>query len=259
MTRRPTPHADSAGVPWSGRTLAPQPFAGDTGEPDPGLAAALAGHAAGRVPTPDVVAALGPARVMVAVVATEEEGATDPVTGLPADARADMALVTLTGQDGRRALPVFSGTAALAAWDPQARPVPVESARAAQACVAEGCDLLLLDPAGPVTVQVPRPAVWALGQGRDWVPSPADPLVADAVRRAAGTDPRILAASCAPGHRAELRVRLELRPGLDRADLDVLLAAVGERLAADPVLAERVDSLELAPEAAAPTGPGRAP
>lgn len=250
MTRHPTPQADSAGVPWSGRTLNPTPFAGDTGAPDPDLAAASAGHAEGRVPLEQVVAALAAARLMVAVVATEEETAVDPATGLPVDSRADMALVTLTGADGRRALPVFSGAAALAAWDAAARPVPVEAARAAQACVAEGCDLLLLDPAGPVTVLVPRPAVWAVGQGRAWLPSPADPEVAAAVRQALTGDPRVRDVDCLPGRGAELRVRLLLEPGLDRSGLDAVLAAAGERLAADPVVAERVDSLELAPEQA---------
>jgi hypothetical protein len=255
MTRHPTPHTDSAGVPWAGRTLNPQPFAGDTGEPDPGLAAALAGHAEGRVPIEDVVAALAPTRLMVAVVATEEETAVDPATGLPVDSRADMALVTLTGRDGRRALPVFSGVAELAGWDSRARPVPVEAARAAQSCVAEGCDLLLLDPAGPVTVLLPRPAVWALGQGRPWLPSPADPEVAAAVSAALSGIRGVHAVDCLPGHGAELRVRLLLEPGLDRSGLDALLASAGERLAAEPLVAERVDSLELAPEQA-PDGAG---
>lgn len=248
MPRHPTPQADSAGVPWTGRTLNPTPFAGDTGEPDAALAAAATGHAEGRVPLAQVVAALAAARLMVAVVATEEETAVDPGTGLPVDSRADMALVTLTGKDGRRALPVFSGTAALAAWDGAARPVPVEAARAAQACVAEGCDLLLLDPAGPATVLVPRPAVWAVGQGRAWLPSPDDPEVAAAVRAALAGIRRLRAAELLPGRGAELRVRLLVEPGLDRAGLDALLAEAGERLAADPLVAERVDSLELAPE-----------
>ena len=46
-----------------------------------------------------------------------------------------MAAMTLLAADGHRALPVFTSIAALAAWDPAARPVPVTAARAAQAAV----------------------------------------------------------------------------------------------------------------------------
>jgi hypothetical protein len=247
VSRRPTGQPDSAGVPWSGRTLAAQPFAGDSGEPDPRLQAALAAHAAGSAETSDVVVALAAARVMVAVVAIEHESAFDPGTGRAADSRAEMALVTLTGPDGRRALPVFSGTASLAGWDPRARPVPVESARAAQASVAEGCDLIVLDPGGPICFQVCRPAVWALGQGRRWLPSPTDPDVLAAVRLAALAGGQVRSVTCRPGRAAELRVLLGLPEGLDAEGLEAVLAGVRDRLAADRLLAERVDSVELAP------------
>ena len=39
-----------------------------------------------------------------------------------------MALPVMIGTDGRRALPAFTSLAALAAWDPAARPVPVPTA-----------------------------------------------------------------------------------------------------------------------------------
>ncbi|MFP5336691.1 MAG: SseB family protein [Actinomycetes bacterium] len=236
---------DSAGVPWQGRSFTPSGFDGDDGSPDAALAAAVAVHAAGTGDLADVVAALAAARLLVPVVAALGEGGTSPQTGLPVEKSADMAMVTLRGRDGRVALPVFSGVPALAAWDTAARPVPVDARRAALAAVAEGADVVVLDVAGPVTVVVPRPAVWAVAQGRAWTPSPRDPEVAAAVARAADAVAGVDGVRCEPGERAELRVVLAVRPGLDRVALSTLTAAVSGALAASEVVAERVDSLEL--------------
>src|SRR2546423_14223668 len=100
--------ADSAGVPWAGRTRTSQPFAGHDGSAAPALAAALASgdeHA--------VAQALAAARVLVAVVAVlGEERAPVGASGLASDKSADMAVAPLVGRDGRKALPVFSSLAA---------------------------------------------------------------------------------------------------------------------------------------------------
>jgi hypothetical protein len=159
-----------------------------------------------------------------------------------------MALPTLRSPDGRAALPVFSSVAALAAWDRAARPVAVEARRVAVSAVEEGHQLLVLDAAGPAAVVVPRPAVWALAQERAWTPSPRDPHVAEAVRAAALAVDGVAGASCEPGRRAELRVVLSVPPGLDAGAVRALTGAVSGALAADEVVAERVDSLELAVE-----------
>jgi len=146
------------------------------------------------------------------------------------DAGADMGLALLTGADGRRALPVFSA---------------VEAARAAQAAVAEGCDAMVLDAAGPAPFVVRRTAVWALAQGRVWHPAAEDPEVRAAVQAAvAGLRP-VRGVRCEPGERADLRVVLGIEPGLSPAALDGVLAAVRSALSVDEVVAERADSLEL--------------
>ncbi len=235
---------DSAGVPWRGRTFALQPFTGDEGGAEPALAAALAGYAEGRAVPADVVTVLARSRVLVPVVAVlGEPQLTD--AGLDADTSADMALVTLAGPAGGRALPVFTSTASLAAWDAAARPVPVESARAALSAVAEGCDRLLVDLAGPHRFVVSRPAVWALAQGRPWVPSPQDPDVVAAVTRAATGVDGVAGVRCEPGTSHELRVVLGVRTGLDRAALDAVVTRVGVALAREPDVAERVETMEL--------------
>ncbi|MGO1317086.1 MAG: SseB family protein, partial [Cellulomonadaceae bacterium] len=150
---------------------------------------------------------------------------------------------------GRRALPVFSSVAAMAAWRPDARPVPVEAARAALSAVAEDWSLLVLDPSGPVTALVPRPAVWALAQGRAWEPAVRAGVVArevaDEIERVVAPVAHVARIAAHPGRSAEIAVALAIDPGLDRAGLDAVLAQVNAALAGSSVISERVDSLEL--------------
>jgi len=242
--------ADSAGIPWAGRTLTPSPFAGDDGVVAPALAAALA---ASPVDPARVLAALHDARVFAAVLAVA--GQVDERTG--GDAGADMALPVLRSPDGRAALPVFTDVAALTAWDAAARPVPVAARRAALSAVEEDRQLLVLDPAGPVTVVLPRPALWALAQAQAWTPSPRDPAVHAAVAAALGTVAGVTGVACEPGVRAELRVVLGVRPGLDAAGLEAVTGGATAALARSEVVAERVDSLELRVVSAEPGRPGQ--
>jgi hypothetical protein len=241
--------ADSAGVPWAGRTLPQGGFDGDDGTADPVLSQAIAAAAAGSADEVDVVAALATARLMVPVVAVLGEGG-EAAHG-PADKSADMALVTLTGPDGRRALPVFTGLESLHRWDTTARPVPVEARRAAVSAVAEGCDLLVVDPAGPVTFVVSRPAVWALGQGRAWVPAHRDAEVLAALAEAGDGVAGVLAVDAEPGDQSELRVVVRLDAGLGQDAVRAAAAAVAQRIQASDVVRERVDGVQLA--VAAPT------
>lgn len=119
-----------------GRTLASPAFPDDDGGVDPVLARALGDDAL-------VVGALAEARVFVPIVALLGE------TPSEGDKNAEMAVVLMTGADGRKALLAFSSTATMAAWDPQARPVPVLGRDAARATVDEGATAILLDLASP--------------------------------------------------------------------------------------------------------------
>lgn len=233
---------DSAGVPWAGRTLTAQPFAGDDGGRDPRLEEALARFAAGEAGLADVVAAWRDTRVLVPVVAVLGEG--EDLVPAEGDKSADMALATLVGRDGSRALPAFTAVAALAAWDAAARPVPVEAARAALAAVGEDCDVVVLDPAGPVTCVLPRPVVHAVARGLPWRPPHEDPEVVAAVAAACADVP---AHRCgpAPGSGAGLSVVLGLPPGLSEEAARDAAGRVGARLGADPVVAERADALVI--------------
>lgn len=254
-----------------GRELPPtSPFAGDDGGADPAVAAALARYPGGGVDAlADVVAALAGARVLVPVLAVEEPDGRGAAEALvPDDAcvaeerHAAAGVVAVAAPDGRRALPVFTSVAALAAWRPTARPMPAEAPRAAAAAVAEGWQVLVVDPGGPVTAVVPRPAVQALATGAAWVPAVRGGEVRADVRAAVG---RALAgvrglhaADAVPGRRAEVAVVLALVPGLTRGAVDAALADVTARLAADADVTAAVDSLELRVVSAdAGAAPGR--
>lgn len=251
-----------------GRALPPtSPFATDDGSCAPALRAALeVDDTAER--TRAVVRALALTRVLVPVVAHEEHDHSQPAAtphlqrdlrvrpaehagpgGDPApwaqERAASAALVTVAGPDGRAVLPVFSSVETLRRWDPKARLLPSLGPRAALAASSEADGLLVLDPAGPVAVLVPRPAVWALAEGRDWVPAPQDPEVAAGVAAALETVPGLVAARSEPGRRAELAVVLTVVAGLDQRALDEVVESAGRALAAAEVVAARVDSLEV--------------
>lgn len=217
------------------RALPPSsPYADDDGSPDPALAPVLAGYRTGESSLADVVAALAATRVLVPVLPTSAPGAAVPA---------------LTSPDGRRALPVFTSVAAMAAWQPDARPIPASVPHAALSAVGQDWSLLVLDPGGPITVVIPRPAVWAIAQGKDWRPAvvagAVDADVADAIVSAVARFAHVGSVAAEPGRTAEVAVVLRLDPGLDRAGLARLLADVNAALAASALVAERVDSLEL--------------
>ena len=128
-------------------------YSDDTGEPDSALARALTAYAAGDGTYVAALAALCAARVLVPVVAVLGEVEHDEA-GLAHDKSSDMATVLLTGADGRLALLAFTGAAPMTDWNPEARPVAVPAAVAAQSAVQEGAAALVVDLAGPVTLVV---------------------------------------------------------------------------------------------------------
>ncbi|MDQ1289111.1 MAG: hypothetical protein QG622_2677 [Actinomycetota bacterium] len=227
MSTPPGP-ADTSGVPWAGRELAAAPFADDDGSADPTLAVVLAAASQGRSAVADVVRALAAARVFV-----------------PGRPEADGDLVIVTGADERRALPVFSSVATLTRWDGTARPVPVDCRRAAAAAVGEGCEVLLLDPSGPVRLAVPRPALVAIAEGRDWVSPSCDPELLAVLREAVHPLPDVLELHLERRGDIGVRVVLGIRGGLDGAARDAVIRAARALIDEVSLLPERADPVEL--------------
>ncbi len=222
-------------------------FADDTGSADPALAAALTAWDADRTdPAAEqrVLECLAAARLLVPVVAVLGESWTDE-SGLRHEKTSDMAVPTLTAPGGRRALPAFTGTDALARWREDARPVAVPLQQALQALAHEGADTLVLDLAGPVTYQLTGPALRALAEGRTRTDPAADPAVAAALRTVLAAEPQIEGAYLAPGGEdCDATLALTMTP---EADATAAVRRLAGALAADGTLRSRLlRGLELA-------------
>lgn len=257
---------DSAGQPWAGRSLAGEQarihnFEDDDGLADSGYLAAVAALEAGHGDETAVIASLATARVFIPIVAQLAEEA-EGQDGLQSDKQADMALVTLKAADGRTAMPAFTSAQALSSWHPNARPVAVYATRAALSAVAEGAELLVLDPGSAVTFVVRRPALWALAQQQEWTPSYTDQDLAGQMRQAAAAFPAVRGLELLPGRGVasrtgegavlagggagpELQVVLYLEDGLDAAGVQELVAGLQAEWARNVLFGERVDSIEV--------------
>jgi hypothetical protein len=222
-------------------------FADDDGSADAKLAQALIKYSRGKTELLDVVEALAYARVLIPVVASGDARHVGK-HGLDQDEVASTGVVAVQMPDGRTALPVFTDVDAMKAWNPTARPIPVEGPRAALAAVAEDWSTLVLNP-GMETVTIPRPAVWALGQGEQWHPAVTSDAVvgevAEAIRDAATLDDHLRGVTAVPGRGAEVAVVLRLVPDLTQDQVDAIIQRVQYALARSEVVAQRVDSLEL--------------
>lgn len=258
--------SDSAGQSWEGRDLSGEgnplhQHDGDDGLANASLQAALDALHAGTAGEEGVVAALADARVFVPVIAQSGDTVVGP-HGEIEDKEADMALVMIAAPDGRQALPIFSNVDRLTSWHPQARPVAVYAPRVALSAVAEDAQLLVLDPAADVTFVVRRPAVWALAQQYEWVPSYRneallEPLqaLADATEGVNGLvlepgpgvttrarDGRVLAGG---GHGPELGLTIVIAAAVPDDAVPALVGRVQEALSQIEVLRESADSLTM--------------
>jgi SseB protein N-terminal domain len=192
-------------------------FRDDDGAAQPLLAAALAAYAAGQESEHAVLTALARARLLVPVVAAVTASAQTPAPGgrvLRREKASEMAVPTLTGRDGRRAIIAFTSADTLRAWRAEARPVPVGADLVCQAAAAESAHAVVVDVAGPVPLAIEGARLAALAAGRP-VPWPADdPDVRSAVADVVAGDSCLAAAELAPGTRGtDLTVRVFLARG----------------------------------------------
>ena len=243
-------HADSAGIPFDGRSFHANPAADDDGAADPRLVDAVLRFRAGDLSISEVIEALAPARLLVPLV-TERGDEGIGAHGQLVDKTQELALVTVEGPDGRSVLPVFSSVEAMRTWNPVARPIPVAAPRAALAAAADQAGAIVHDPGSPTEFAVRRTGFEALALGSRFVPCFADERVLEAFVEASAGEDALRAVQLAPGDPQarltgpELVVALTLEPGLDRSELDALLARLSAAWAASAVIAERVDSIAV--------------
>ncbi|MBW4031635.1 MAG: SseB family protein [Acidobacteria bacterium] len=242
------PTADSAGVPFEGRSFHENPGAGDDGSAPPRLLEALIGFRAHEVGAADVVAALHGARLLIPLVAVRgAEGV--GAHGQLVDKTQELSIVTVAGPDGRSVLPAFTSVDAMKRWDAHARPIPIDASRVAVAAASEGTPVIVIDPVSPTEFAVRAPAFEALATGTPWLPCFEDQAVLAAFLAAGAGEEAVHAIQLAPGDAdarlvgPELLVRLSVRSGLSSTELDALLGRLQAAWAADPVIAARVDSI----------------
>ena len=246
---------DSAGQPWKGRSFEPNPNAADDGTAPAAFLEAHAAFRAGEATIVDLVETIRRCRFLIPLVAVAGETGVGP-DGQLVDKSQELSIITVEGPDGRPVLPVFSSTAAMAAWRADARPVPADAVRVALAAASENTDRVVIDPRSETLVVLPRPAVWAVAQSRPWAPAVDDDEVVEALSRPANEHPVIWAVSVVPGDpRAtgagpEVVVRVAHDPDAQPEEVRAALSALGAAWASDPTVAERVDSISIQPIAA---------
>jgi hypothetical protein len=128
------------------------------------VTAALASYDLDATRYAQALVAIQRSRLLVPVVALLGEVEYDE-QGLARDKTSDMAAVLMQGKDGRLALLAFTGTEALTAWNPDARPVPVPVQLAAQSALQDEASAVVVDIAGPVTFVIDGDDLLGLAQG----------------------------------------------------------------------------------------------
>jgi hypothetical protein len=242
--------ADSAGTPWAGRQFEQNGYSADDGSAPEKLIEAILRFRANELEATDVVEAVRGARLLVPLVAQLGDSEVGD-HGLHIDKSAELAIVTVEGPDGRNVMPAFTSVEAMGRWNPAARPVPADAVRVALSAANEDTELVVLDPVSESEFVIRRPALWAIAQSKPWTPSYLDEEVLSAFLAAAAPEPSISTVLLDAGDPQarlagpELIVQVDLQPGLDRAELDDVLARFQSRITANDIISDRVDSLRL--------------
>ena len=85
--------------------------------------------------------------------------------GLAHDKTSEMATVLMQGNDGRLALLAFTSVESMHAWNPEARPVPVQAQLAARSALQEDAAAIVVDIAGPVPFVIEGDDLVGFSQG----------------------------------------------------------------------------------------------
>lgn len=265
--------ADSAGFTWAGRTFdhhgtafadddgtAPEPYvnavhsvrnavrelagAESAQEQIRALAALAQAHA-------QAVAACTGVRFLVPLIAQAGAYGRTP-EGKLVEKSQELSIVTVEAPDGRTAMPIFSSTEAMSAWNKLARPIPVPGPQVALAAAQEETDLVVIDPGSPETEYVVRrPHLEALALGEERIPSWADPEVVSAFEASIIAEQHVRGITLAPGDPkgtlagSETIVGLTLDGGLERDTLGSIVQRLQTSWANDDTIASRVDSIAV--------------
>lgn len=223
--------AEGHGPRFHGAQIPEQNYSHDDGTAPQALAEAVRNR-----DVPAVVAALPGARLLVALVAQ-----LDSATPEGSEKDSHMAAAMWQRPDGRVALMAFTSVAAMDAWDPQARPLPVPAAQVAQAALEDGADALLIDR----TVALAGPSLWAVAEGRVLMAPADDPQVREVIAEVAAETLSVagLPAEVTLVSKGEMGVSILLHP--TTATAPDVISDLAAQLAGHPVLRSRVSEMQI--------------
>ena len=198
-------------------------FRDDDGAADPDVTAALGAFASGQGSEREALAALASSRLLVPVVALLA-GENDSPDSQQAS---EMAMPTLIGLDGRRAIPAFTCVDSMRRWREAARPVPAAAQHVWQAAAEDSC-AVVIDVGGPVRLAVEGARLAALAGGTPVPVVWADPDVREVVSDVLTSELAVAAFDLFPGDPdRDLVIALRLAPGSAGRDVAALAADIG--------------------------------
>jgi hypothetical protein len=241
---------DSAGVPWEGRELEENRFAGDDGSAPKEFLKAIAGFRTGVKSQADVVDAIRSSRLLVPLLAKLGESEIG-ANGLKVDKSAELSIVTVKAPDDQEALVVFSSVAAMQRWNPSARPVPTDAIRVCLAAASQLSTRVVIDPGSETQFVIRRPAIARIAQSLDWQPAELNPVVQKVVAESISGEQAVSEfelQSLDPEARlagAELEVAIRLFHGSSPQEVRELLERVSKRWSESEEFAQAVDSVSI--------------
>jgi hypothetical protein len=258
--------SDSAGQPWAGREFEPNAWSDDDGTTPTEYFEAITAFrrtapasSERAVAHISVVDAVRTNRFLIPLLAEAGEVGVN-AAGVVVDKTQELAIVTVEGPGGQRVLPVFSSVAAMAAWRPDARPVPAEGRRVALAAAGDGAQWIVIDPTSPTEIVLRRPERDAIAQGNPWAPNRIDPKLTFVMEESIAGEEHVqgirLGAGDADarGFGEDLVVELLLTPSLSQEELAEIVRRLSQRWAEEPIFSERIDSMRLTFTPATPAG-----
>ena len=246
----PNRFSDSAGVPWEGREIEENRFAGDDGSAPENFLEAISGFRAGEVGQAAVVDAIRVSRLLVPLLAQLGESETG-ANGLKVDKSAELSIVTVKSPDDQEALVVFSSVAAMQRWNPSARPVPTDAIRVCLAAASQLSTRVVVDPGSDTEFVIRRPAIARIAQSLDWQPAELNKEVRAVVGDSVANESQVIdfeLSSADPEAKlagAELQVALKLENGASPSDVRELLERVSKRWSESEGFASAVDSVSI--------------
>jgi len=246
----PNRFSDSAGVPWEGRELEENRFAGDDGSAPEEFLTAILSFRAGELGQSAVVNVLRVSRLLVPLLAQLGESEIG-ANGLKVDKSAELSIVTVKSPDDQDALVVFTSVAAMQRWNPSARPVPTDAIRVCLAAASQLSTRVVVDPGSDTEFVIRRPAIARIAQSLDWQPAELNQEVRAVVGESVANESQVIdfeLSSADPEAKlagAELQVALKLVNGSSPADVRELLERVSKRWSESEAFASAVDSVSI--------------